>query len=70
MSLAAEVLSGWAPIFRSVRLVTGEKGRFEVTLDGELVFSKSTLGRHAEKGEIFRTFQDRLGPPLNWRKSP
>jgi selenoprotein W-related protein len=27
-------------------------GVFEVTIDGELVFSKKELGRHAEKGEI------------------
>jgi len=25
---------------------------FEVTVDGELVFSKKALGRHAEPGEI------------------
>lgn len=69
MSLADEVLAAWAPIFRSVRLETGEKGRFEVSLDGELVFSKSRLGRHAEAGEVVRAFEEKLGPPLNWRKS-
>lgn len=29
-----------------------DKGRFEVTIDGELVFSKAELGRHAEPGEV------------------
>jgi len=27
---------------------------FEVTVDGRLVFSKKTLGRHAEPGEVLR----------------
>ena len=70
MSLATAVLVNWAPIFRDVRLETAGQGRFEVTLDGELVFSKASLGRHAEEGEIVRIFETRLGPPLNWRKAP
>ena len=69
MSLATSVLSNWAPIFRSVRLEPAERGRFEVTLDGELVFSKASLGRHAEEGEILQIFETRLGSPLKWRKS-
>lgn len=30
----------------------GEKSQFDVFADGELVFSKQQLGRHAEPGEI------------------
>jgi predicted Rdx family selenoprotein len=67
VSLAAEILSGWAPIFRTVHLQSADHGRFEVTLDGELVFSKSSLGRHAREGEIFKLFETRIGPALNWR---
>jgi selenoprotein W-related protein len=37
---------------RSWRLIPGKGGVFEVTLNGELVFSKKALGRHAEPGEI------------------
>ena len=48
MSLAAEILDGWAPSLRVVELRSGTKGRFEVSLDGELVFSKAALGRHAQ----------------------
>jgi predicted Rdx family selenoprotein len=70
VSLAADILSSWAPIFRSVRLESGDHGRFEVTLDGELVFSKAGLGRHAKKGEIIRLFEDKLGQPLSWRQTP
>ena len=39
-------------------------GRFEVTLDGELIFSKASLGRHAEPGEIAGIVRDRLGPEI------
>lgn len=37
---------------RSWTLVPGSGGRFEVTVNGEKVFSKKALGRHAEPGEI------------------
>ena len=33
-------------------LVPASHGLFEVEVNGELVFSKKTLGRHAEPGEI------------------
>jgi predicted Rdx family selenoprotein len=40
-------------------------GRFEVTLDGDLLFSKATLKRHAEPGEVHALVQRRLGPPID-----
>jgi len=45
-------------------LVPSANGRFEVTLDGELIFSKASLGRHAEPGEIAGIVRDRLGPEI------
>jgi len=50
-----------------VELKGGSKGRFEVTLDGELIFSKASLGRHAEPGEIKGEVERRIGKPLAWR---
>ena len=35
-----------------VKLIEGSGGVFEVIVDGDLVFSKKTLGRHAEEGEV------------------
>jgi selT/selW/selH-like putative selenoprotein len=67
VSLAGEILDGWAPVMSGVELKGGSKGRFEVTLDGELIFSKATLGRHAEKGEIRAEVERRIGKPLAWR---
>lgn len=68
MSLANELLDSWAPIMRTVELRSGSTGRFEVTLDGELVFSKAALKRHANPKEVAAEFEKRLGPPLAWRK--
>jgi selT/selW/selH-like putative selenoprotein len=69
VSLAAEVLAKWAPIMRTVDLRSGDKGRFEVTLDGVLVFSKKAAGRHPRPGEVARIVEDKLGPPLEWRST-
>jgi predicted Rdx family selenoprotein len=55
---------GWAPIIASIELVPSSKGRFEVTLDGELIFSKATLGRHAKAGEIADIVRARVGPEI------
>lgn len=35
-----------------VKLVEASGGLFEVAVDGELVFSKRSLGRHANPGEV------------------
>jgi selenoprotein W-related protein len=43
-----------------VELIESSGGVFEVVLDGDLVFSKSELGRHAEPGEVMGIIQERL----------
>ena len=55
------MLSGWSPRIESLELIPSQGGRFEVVLDGELVFSKAELGRHAEPGEVAALIRDRLG---------
>jgi selenoprotein W-related protein len=37
-----------------VKLIQSSGGVFEVEVDGRRVFSKKTLGRHAEPGEVVR----------------
>ncbi|HLO34551.1 MAG TPA: Rdx family protein [Candidatus Deferrimicrobium sp.] len=61
--LARQIVDVWADRVSSIRLVPSSGGRFEVTLDGELIFSKAELGRHAEPGEILGLLEVRLGPP-------
>jgi selenoprotein W-related protein len=40
-----------------VRLVESSGGLFEVTVDGQLAFSKKALRRHAEPGEVLKAIQ-------------
>lgn len=64
VGLTDELLQGWAPIIEGIELIPASKGRFEVILDGELIFSKVSLGRHAKAGEIAAIVRERVGPEL------
>ena len=67
MSLAGDLLSRWAPIMRSVELQSSAGGAFEITLDGQLLFSKKAAGRFPKPGEVAELFEKKLGPALTWR---
>jgi selT/selW/selH-like putative selenoprotein len=69
VSLATEILVRWAPIMRTVEIRSGEKGRFEVSLDGKPVFSKAASRRFPQPGAVARTSEKSLGPTLEWRES-
>ena len=64
VGLTDELLTRWAPIIETIELIPSSKGRFEVTLDDELVFSKVALGRHAQPGEIVALVRARVGPEI------
>jgi predicted Rdx family selenoprotein len=69
VSLATEILSRWAPIMRTVDLRSGDHGRFDVTLDGTLVFSKGAAHRFPKPGEVAGIIETKIGPPLQWREA-
>ncbi|MBI3161007.1 MAG: SelT/SelW/SelH family protein [Chloroflexi bacterium] len=52
MSLTDELLKNFEHVIESVALIPSDEGRFEVSVNGESVFSKLKLKRHAEAGEI------------------
>lgn len=52
MSLAQDLLKEFEHVIESLTLVPGEGGRFEVTVNGRLVYSKLETKRHAEPGEV------------------
>ena len=59
----------WAPVLDGVELKTGSKGRFEVLLDGDEVFSKARLSRFPAEGEVAKLLEPKLGSPPQWRSS-
>ncbi len=54
MSLADELLKEFEHLIESITLVPSEGGRFEVTVNGQLLYSKLQTKRHAEAGEVLR----------------
>jgi selenoprotein W-related protein len=64
VGLTDELLNGWAPIIKTIELIPSSKGRFEVTLDGELIFSKAELGRHVQPGEVAAIVRRKIGPEI------
>jgi selenoprotein W-related protein len=60
-----EVLARWGAVIKSFDIVPSGWGTFEVSLNGELIFSKWALGRFARDGELMQLIADRIGPPLD-----
>ncbi len=52
MSLAGELMRKFEPEIEKLTLIPSDGGRFEVSLNGKLLFSKLKLGRHAFDGEV------------------
>ena len=61
MSAAADLLSNYQHVIRSLTLTTGSSGVYDVTVNGDLIYSKATTGRHAEPGEVLELFTDVVG---------
>ena len=57
MSAANDLLSNYQHVIESLTFVTGSKGVFDVDVDGEVIFSKHALNRHAEPGEVLLLFE-------------
>lgn len=52
MSLSAELFEHFEHVIESLTLIPSDGGRFEVSLNGQLIYSKVQTKRHAEAGEI------------------
>jgi selenoprotein W-related protein len=57
----AELLQDLEPEMRAVTLVPSDGGRFEVMVNGALLYSKLQTGRHAEPGEVMKLVRAHLG---------
>ena len=60
MSLTAELLKDFESEIESLELIPASGGRFEVTVNGDLIFSKLATGRHAEAGEIRKLLKAKI----------
>jgi selenoprotein W-related protein len=57
-----DLLRDYQHVIESLEVVAGSGGVFTVEVDGEALFSKAAVGRHAEPGEVLRLFRERVVP--------
>jgi selT/selW/selH-like putative selenoprotein len=50
--LADELITEFGEDLTSITLLKSSEGRFEVSVDDKLMFSKAELKRHAQPGEV------------------
>lgn len=58
----ARVLEEWEGLIGSLEIVPGSGGIFDVHLDGELVFTKSMLGRYPQPEDVLPLLRERIEP--------
>lgn len=61
MSAIDDILPAYQHIISETRIIGGSKGIFDVTVDGEMLYSKRETGRHANPGEVLELFRERYG---------
>ena len=52
MGLAGELLKQFEHMVEGLSLIPSDGGRFEVTVNGKLVYSKLETKRHVQPGEV------------------
>ncbi len=64
MCAAEDVLGSYQHRIDALTLVPGPAGIFDVTVNGELLFSKYAEHRHAQPGEVLELFRAVIGPDV------
>ena len=54
------ILEEWEGVVAAMEVVPGANGIFDVHVDGELVFTKSMLGRYPEPEDVMPLLRPRL----------
>lgn len=54
----AEILREFEPDIELITLIPSDGGRFEVTLNGKLIYSKLQTGRHVNPGELVQLIRN------------
>ncbi len=50
--MTGELMNEYEDHISELTLIPSDGGRFEVSVEGELIFSKLEKGRHPEEGEV------------------
>ena len=61
MSAIDDLISNYQHVISELCLVMGDRGVFDVVVDGTTIFSKRQTGRHAEPGEVLGLFTELIG---------
>lgn len=61
MGAANDLLSNYQHIISDLKLVPASGGLFEVEVDGDMMYSKKSNGRHALPGEVLELFTELVG---------
>ena len=56
-----ELLKHYEHVIEEIKIVPSDGGRFEVTANGKLVFSKLETHRHVEPGEVLGLVRTLVG---------
>ena len=56
-----ELLKNYEHVIETITLVPSDGGRFEVMVNGQLLYSKLQLHRHAEPGEVLGLVRSLVG---------
>jgi len=56
-----ELLKNYEHVIETVTLVPSDGGKFEVTVNGDLLYSKLQTHRHAEPGEVLGLVRKLVG---------
>ncbi len=61
MSAVEDLLTNYQHVIERLDLIMGSAGVFDVVVDGEILYSKGSTGRHADDGEVLRLFTETYG---------
>ena len=61
MRTVSDLITNYQHVIDDLTLVMGEKGIFDVKVDGKMLYSKHETGRHAEDGEVLALFKELVG---------
>jgi selenoprotein W-related protein len=61
VSLMEELLKHYEHLVEEVKMIPSDGGKFEVTVNGQLIYSKLSTHRHAEPGEVLGLVRKMVG---------